>query len=361
MRRGHLLRRGLQAADVVVSRWLLRPPRSMPFLVCLVTFRCNLRCRMCDFWRTPARRAEEELSTAEWLSVIDQGAELDTWVVSFTGGETLLRDDLEDLVHHAHRRGLGTHLCTNGLLLTPERARSLAAAGLGSVNVSLDSADPATHNYLRGRDVFEQVVSNVRAFRAAAPGVRLGLSCLITRHNYRGLARMVDFARSLGAQSLRFAPIHTNLLHHRMDPASFGDLPLRPEDLKAVRQEIRRAAIAFERTGLHRGSRPFLRGIGRIAQGRRNTGCVAGFATACVDPYGFVAPCPDIEGVENVREKPLTDIWRSRSFQRLRRRVINCRRPCWDTSYAELSLRFRMHSTLADPHQLLGELNFYLR
>ena len=72
------------------------------------------------------------------------------------------------------------------------------------------------------------------------------------------------------------------------------------------------------------------------------------------------APCPDIEGDENVRERSLDRIWRSRRFQRLRKRVLNCNRPCWDTTYAELSLRFHMRSTISDPKQFLGELTFYL-
>jgi len=204
-------------------------------------------------------------------------------------------------------------------------------------------------------------VANIRGLRAAAPTVRLGLSCVVTRRNYRDLARLVGFAETLGARSLRFAPIHTNLLHHQMEIESFGDLPLRAEDVSALNAEMRRVVARFERSGLHRGSRPFLRGMGRIALGRRSTGCVAGFATACVDPYGQVAPCPDIDGIENVRDKPLTAIWRSPAFQRLRHRVANCRLACWDTSYAELSLRFRMVSTLADPRQFLGELRFYMK
>jgi len=327
----------------------------------MLTFRCNLRCRMCDCWRTPARRAGDELTTEEWFRVIDEGVALGAWAVSFTGGEPLLRPDLEQLVRHAHQRNASVHLCTNGVLLDAERARALADAGLGSVNVSLDSVESAVHNDLRRRPIFDTVVTNIRRLRTAAPALRVGISCVVTRRNYKGLARLVRFAKPLGVHTLRFAPIHTNLLHHHMDIASFGDLPLRVEDLPAVEAEMRRALVQFARTGLHRNSRPFLRGIGRIARSRRARGCLAGFAAACVGPYGRAAPCPDIEALESVREKPLVEIWRSPAFQRLRRRVHNCQRPCWDTSYAELTLRFRLRSVLADPRQFLGELRFYLR
>ena len=338
----------------------MKPPRSMPFLICFVTFRCNSRCRMCDFWRTGAARAAEELTTDEWLRVIDDGAALDTWAVSFSGGEPLLRDDLETLIRRADGHGQTTHVCTNALLLDARRARSLAEAGLDSVNVSVDSPDAAVHDAIRGRPTFERVVANLRTFREEAPGVRLGINSIITRHNYRGAARMVRFAESLGARALRFGPIHTNLLHHDKDIESFGDIVLRPDDLPGLRREIARVLRAFEGADLHRNSRPFLRGMDRVTRRQRAHGCVAGFATACVDPYGGVAPCPDIEGDENVRDRPLTEIWRSKRFQRLRRRVLRCDRPCWDTTYAELNLRFRMRSTLADPRQFLGELTFYL-
>ena len=355
------IRRAFQVGDIALSRYLfMRPPRSMPFLVCLVTFRCNLRCRMCDFWRTPAESTRDELTTGEWLDIIDQGVALGAWSVSFTGGEPLLRRDLEDLIQRARERCLSVHVCTNGVLLGPERARSLAQAGVGSINVSVDSVEAAIHDDLRGRQTFHTVVANIRALQTAAPTVRVGISCVVTRRNYRGLARMVHLAKSLGVWNLRIAPLHTNLLHRHMDLSSFDGLLVGVEDLPGIEAEIRKILVQCARMGLHRNSRPFLRGIGRIARGRRAEGCVAGFATACVDPYGWVAPCPDMEGTENVRDKPLTEIWRSGAFQRLRRRVLNCPHPCWDTSYAELSLRFRMRSTLADPRQFIGELRFYL-
>lgn len=344
----------------MAGRWLCRPPRRMPFLVAFVTFRCNMHCRMCDFWRTPGSAATDELTAGEWHDVIDQAIALGAWMVSLSGGEPLIRRDLEAIVRHAHQRGLLTHLCTNGSLLDEGRARTLAAAGLDSVNVSLDSPDPAVHNALRGRPVFETVVANVRRLRDAAPGIRVGLNCLITRRNIQGLSQMVPFAVSLGATALRVGPIHTNLLHRGKDLETFGDLVLRPADLPAVEREVKRLIREAQREGLHRNSRPFLQGVGRVVRGQPARGCVAGFATACVDPEGRVAPCPDIEGTENVREKPLAAIWRSPHFQALRRQVRTCRRPCWDTTYAELNLRFGMRSTLADPRQLLGELNFYL-
>jgi pyrroloquinoline quinone biosynthesis protein E len=354
------LQRGLQMAEVAVGRALRRPPHSLPFLVCFLTFRCNSRCRMCDFWRTPVRQAEVELSTAEWSRVIDEAADLGAWVVSMSGGEPLLRPDCAALIRRAHDRGLTTHLCTNGLLLDSERARALGDAGLDSVNVSLDSPVAAVHNHLRGRDLFDDAVAGIRRLTQVAPNVRVGVNCVITRVNYKDLAPMVAFAESLGAKALRFGPLHTNLLHREKDPESYGNLVLTPADVPVLEAEVRRLLAAFDAGRVHRNSRPFLRGAGRVARGLPHHGCVAGFATACVDPYGFVAPCPDIEGRESVRTAPLGTIWRSADFQRLRRRVLHCRRPCWDTTYAELSLRFRLRSTLADPRQFLGELNFYL-
>ena len=127
---------------------VLRTP--VPFYLSLaVTNRCQGRCVHCYSF---LQRKEErpELTTDELKSVIDQAARLGIFQIIFTGGEPLLRKDILELIRHARRRGLLTRLNTNSLLLDGETAVALKKAGLNQCALSLDDADPETHDRMRG-------------------------------------------------------------------------------------------------------------------------------------------------------------------------------------------------------------------
>src|ERR671933_969724 len=121
--------------------------RRMPVLVHFeVTLRCNARCGFCDYWKTdPAERARELKSFA------DAARFFNPMVVTFTGGEPLLRRDLEALVAAVARtiRLKYVTLITHGGMLSLERARSLWDAGVNQINISLDFLDER-HDRARG-------------------------------------------------------------------------------------------------------------------------------------------------------------------------------------------------------------------
>ena len=117
------------------------------WLLAELTYRCPLHCVFCynpvDF-----ATQSDELSTAEWLRVLREGRELGAVQCGFSGGEPLLRDDLEMLVAEAHRLGYYTNLLTSGVGLTADRAAALKAAGLDHVQLSFQGADAATNDRL---------------------------------------------------------------------------------------------------------------------------------------------------------------------------------------------------------------------
>ncbi|MFH1593900.1 MAG: radical SAM protein [Candidatus Omnitrophota bacterium] len=102
----------------------------------LITNRCNLRCVMCRQWRQPSGR---ELSADEWKKIIQDFKKNGIKNVHFSGGEPLLRGDLEDLISFSRRNGLTVGLTTNGMLLDEGRLDGLIKAGLRSVVVSIDA------------------------------------------------------------------------------------------------------------------------------------------------------------------------------------------------------------------------------
>src|SRR5687767_13664764 len=139
--------------------------RRMPILVHFeVTLRCNARCGFCDYWKTdPSAKATELKSFA------DAARYFNPMVVTFTGGEPLLRRDLEELVATVARaiRLKYITLITHGGMLSPERGKALWDAGVNQFNISLDYLD-GRHDTARGiPGLTAKILATVSAMRSS--------------------------------------------------------------------------------------------------------------------------------------------------------------------------------------------------
>src|SRR5690606_13071652 len=127
-----------------------RMPAPRPWnLVAELTYRCPLRCPYCSNpldWAS----VRDGLDAAAWGRVFDEAAGLGAVHVGLTGGEPSLRPDLEAIVAHAARAGLYPHLVTAAVPLDEARLARLADAGLRSVQVSVQDADPAASDAMAG-------------------------------------------------------------------------------------------------------------------------------------------------------------------------------------------------------------------
>ena len=133
-------------------------------LLAELTHRCPLHCPYCS---NPLEmiRAQGELATEDWKRVFTQARQLGVLQLGLSGGEPLVRKDLEELAIHARGLGLYTTLVTSGLGLTRPRAERLREAGLEHIQISIQDADPEVAEKIAG-------VSSVKQKRAAAAIVR---------------------------------------------------------------------------------------------------------------------------------------------------------------------------------------------
>jgi len=115
-----------------------------------LTKRCNLACAHCYISAGSWQATSDELSTEECLRILDEVLDVNpNPMLILTGGEPLLRDDLEVLVERASSRGATVVVGTNGTRLTDDRIGSLMAAGLKGVAVSVDSLNARYHDRFR--------------------------------------------------------------------------------------------------------------------------------------------------------------------------------------------------------------------
>ncbi len=131
-----------------------------------LTDRCNFDCVYCHNeglgdTRGPMEPRENELSTDEVVRVLEVAAEHDVTAVKLTGGEPMLRDDLEEIVRRAPSV-MEVSMTTNGTFL-PGRANGLADAGLDRVNISQDALDPDDFAKLTKSGAYDRVLEGVEA------------------------------------------------------------------------------------------------------------------------------------------------------------------------------------------------------
>ena len=257
--------------------------RRMPVLVHFeVTMRCNARCGFCDYWKTPAEEKSRELKT-----FADAARFFNPMMVTFTGGEPLLRRDLESLVsavRDAVRLKYVT-LITHGGMLTPERARSLWDAGVDQFNISLDYLD-GRHDVARGiPGLTAKIFSTVEAMRSSGiHGIRF--NTVIKNDNLHQLLPIVHRAAELGG-GVNFS-VYTDSKNGNEDfllQRGFAD------DADRVIREL--LAFKRKRRGVITNSDYYLEQIPRYLRGEMTEPCQSGIRTIHVDPTGQVKRCPD--------------------------------------------------------------------
>ncbi|MDP6236931.1 MAG: pyrroloquinoline quinone biosynthesis protein PqqE [Alphaproteobacteria bacterium] len=283
--------------------------RTPVWLYCALTYRCPLACATCPNPLDFERYAEAELATAEWLRVLEEARALGTLQVAFTGGEAILRDDLEVLIDKARELQLYSNLITGGVGLDSPRAVALKDAGLNQVRISLPAGDREHVDALTGAPAFDQKIAAARAVKAA--GLPLLFTITLCRDTIEQLPDILSLAERLGANMVEVTQVRPTTWAARNREA----LSPSREQLAATRTWIADASQRLKIfTALDDGD------SGRPQLCRNDWGTVR----LTVSPDGTALPCRDAVAIgdlafPNVREHDLDWIWhRSPAFNRFR-------------------------------------------
>lgn len=329
-----------------------------PFLVALnLTRRCNLRCAHC-YLDAGTRDAggPSELATAEVLALLDRITSLsnETMIV-LTGGEPLLRPDLDAIARHAADLGLMVVIGTNGMRLDDRRVERLQAAGVRAVGVSVDSLDPDYHDRFRGLPgAWRAAMAGLDSCRRA--GLMFQIHFTVTDDNAHELDDVIAFARDAGAAVLNVFFVVCTGRGRTLSNIS-------ADSYEAVLRRL--VAAARGETGLVVRARcaPHFKRLAReaspplpltLADGYEAGGCLAGTRYCRVTPEGDLTPCPYIEAsAGSVRETDFGRLWASAPlFAALRSPVLEGR--CGACEYAKLCGGCRARP-LARDGNLMGE------
>ena len=268
-----------------------------------ITHRCNLRCKFCylENYNTP------EMSTKKAKKIILKlKNEAKVPFISFTGGEPLLRTDLEELIKYANSIGLKVNLISNGTLLTKERVISLKKAGLRSAQISLESPDEKIHNFLTGAKTFHLTVKGIK--NLVKEGIYVHTNTTINKTNYQSMYEYPKFIKNeLGIKKFSaniIIPVGTAKKNKELwlNYSEIGPI------IDKIKEESEKEGVEF----IWYSPLPYCI-YNPIAKGLGSKSCAACHGLVSIDPEGYINPCSSYpERVGNWLKKDFKKIWFSK-------------------------------------------------
>lgn len=289
------------ALDVRPQRVPVPPPY---WLLAELTYRCPLHCVFC-YNPVNYDSIRKELSTAEWVDVMRQARAMGAVQLGLSGGEPLLRDDLEELVTEARRLGFYTNLITSGVGLTEPRIAALKAAGLDHIQLSFQDSTQELNDFLSSTKTFALKQKVARLIKKY--DYPMVLNCVLHRQNLPHIDKIIEMALVLEAEYLELA----NTQYYGWAMKNRAQLlPTRAQLVEAERVvETYRATI---------GKRCKLLFVVPDYYEDRPKACMNGWGTVFlgVAPDGMALPCHnarDLPGLmlPNVRTMRLEEIWQT--------------------------------------------------
>ncbi|MFC5606169.1 pyrroloquinoline quinone biosynthesis protein PqqE [Variovorax soli] len=287
----------------------VRPPL---WLLAELTYRCPLHCVFCSNPVDYARHGDE-LDTAHWKRILAEARALGAVQLGFSGGEPLLRSDLEELVAHARALGFYTNLITSGVGLTPARARGLKAAGLDHIQLSFQDSTRELNDFLSSTRTFELKSRVARIIKDA--GYPMVLNCVMHRYNLQHVGRIIEMAEEMGADFLELA-----------NTQYYGWAWLNRAALMPTAGELREAEAVVDAHRARLAGRMKVIWVSPDYADAKPKPCMAGWGSVfmVVAPDGLAMPCHSARmlpgpPLPNLRTTPLRQAWYdSEAFNRYR-------------------------------------------
>jgi PqqA peptide cyclase len=282
------------------------------WLLLELTYRCPLHCVYCynptDFANTGA-----ELATADWIRVLREARALGAVQLGLSGGEPLVREDLEPLVAEAHALGFYINLITSGVGMSEVRVRALREAGLDHIQLSFQDSTRELNDFLSSTRTFErksQVASLIRQH-----GYPMVLNVVLHRLNIDHVGEILEMAEAMGAQYVELA-----------NTQYYGWAWLNRAHLLPSRAQLERAEAVTQRFRERVGNRMQIYFVVPDYFETRPKACMNGLGSVflAIAPDGTAMPChaarmlPGLN-LPNVRDADLRAIWYdSPAFNRFR-------------------------------------------
>jgi pyrroloquinoline quinone biosynthesis protein E len=267
-------------------------------------------------------RADHELTTADWRRVLTEARVLGVLQLGLSGGEPLVRPDVEELAAHARGLGLYTTLVTSGVGLTERRAARLREAGLEHIQISFQDSDRDVADRVAGMSAVPQKLAAAAIVRSL--GFAFSVNVVLHRANIERVGEIIEMAASLGADRVELA-----------NTQYYGWALENRQALMPTRDQVTAAgAVADEAIARYRGRMQILYVLPDYHESYPKP-CYGGWGRhyLVVMPDGRTLPCHGATHIttlrfDSVRDRGLRWIWEESSAFEAFRGDAWMREPC---------------------------------
>jgi PqqA peptide cyclase len=277
-------------------------PGNPLWLLAEVTYKCPLHCVFC-YNPVDYTRYGEELSTDDWLRVLRQGRELGATQLGFSGGEPLVRDDLEIMVSEARKLGYYSNLITSGVGLNEKRIAAFKEGGLDHIQLSFQDSTRDMNDFLSSTKTFDlkqKVAKLIKRY-----DYPMVLNCVLHRHNIDHVQQILEMAEAMDAEYVELA-----------NTQYYGWAYVNRDQLLPTREQLKRAEEVTNKFRERVGNKMRIFFVVPDYYEERPKACMNGwgalFLTVTAD--GLALPCHEarmLPGLNfpNVRDHDLGWIW----------------------------------------------------
>ncbi|SEA32341.1 radical SAM additional 4Fe4S-binding SPASM domain-containing protein [Lachnospiraceae bacterium NK3A20] len=302
-----------------------------------ITMACNMRCKHCG--SSCSKPLDNELTTAEALSLCDQLADLGLKRITLSGGEPTTRGDWLNIAERLIQNGITTSIITNGWSMSQEMVSNIKNVGLKSVAISLDGVKE-THDSIRKVGSFEKSMNLISMLVEA--GITVSAITTINKQNLDELDALFNILAQKGVYSwqLQFALPMGNFKNHI-------DKMIAPEDIKSIidfaYSKIEKEPMIVLADCLGYYSKNSIQITERFLQDKWSwTGCGAGKSVIGILCDGSIVGCTSIRDRKlvagNIRNQSLRSIWGNPDSFRWNREFSNKQLKgfCKECQYSEI-------------------------
>lgn len=278
-----------------------------------LTFRCQNNCIHCY---AGGPHETYELSTDQWKRVIDKLHCIGVFILTFTGGEPTLREDLPELLLYAENRGAVTGLITNGRRLKDKSyAEQLEKAGLDFVQVTLESHKPQIHDQMTAaKGSWKETLAGIK--NALQTRVYVTTNTTLSKYNASEFLQTMDFIKELGVGAFGC----NSLIYSGKASEISKEFALPLETLNELMPKIRDKANQLGLRFLWYTPTQYCR-LDPVKLGLGVKSCTAANVNMCVGPNGDVYPCQSyFESLGNLLKDDWPKIWNNPLSVKLRNR-----------------------------------------
>ncbi len=278
-----------------------------------LTYRCQNDCVHCY---AGGPHETPELSTKQWKHVIDKLSDIGVFIITFTGGEPTLRDDLPELLRYAQEKGIVTGLISNGRKLKDKNyVDILEKAGLDFVQVTLESHKAEIHDAMTTvSGSWTETVTGIK--NAAKSQIYVSTNTTLSKHNADNFLTTIDFIKSLGVEGFG---CNSLIYSGKADKVS-QEFALPVETLNILLPEVHDKAHELGLKFLWYTPTQYCQ-LNPVQLGLGVKSCTAAMINACIGPNGDVYPCQSyFKSLGNILTESWEKIWSNPLALELRNR-----------------------------------------